>query len=115
MGTRHSAVSGLSTRIVDAPAAPGRLLRMVLLRGAKAVSLSLIAFLILGAGIASAVLSGSGSYAPPATGAFAYNSFVPALTGGASYADPVFGETVKRLTTAGPPAQQASPAAPWSV
>src|SRR5688572_14807914 len=38
-------------------------------------------------------------HAPPATGPFAYNSFVPALTTGASYVDPVFGTTVKRLTT----------------
>ena len=38
-------------------------------------------------------------HAPPATGPLAYNSFVPALTTGASYVDPVFGATVKRLTT----------------
>jgi len=36
---------------------------------------------------------------PPATGAFAYNSFVPSLTPGTSYIDPVFGSTVKRVTT----------------
>src|SRR5438034_3623214 len=40
-------------------------------------------------------------HAPPATGPFAYNSFVPALTVGASYVDPVFGSTVKRVTTDG--------------
>jgi hypothetical protein len=37
-------------------------------------------------------------HAPPATGAFAYNSFVPALAHGASYVDPVFGTTVRRIT-----------------
>jgi len=39
------------------------------------------------------------SHPPPATGAYAYNSFVPANTAGASYADPVFGSTVRRITT----------------
>src|SRR5438132_480357 len=38
---------------------------------------------------------------PPATGTFAYHSFVPSLTIGASYTDPVFGTTVKRITTDG--------------
>src|SRR5438445_9035678 len=38
-------------------------------------------------------------HAPPATGSFAYNSFVPANTVGASYRDPVFGTTVRRVTT----------------
>ena len=42
--------------------------------------------------------SGDGSLPPPATGAFAYNSFVPPLVPAASYIDPVFGETVRRLT-----------------
>jgi hypothetical protein len=39
------------------------------------------------------------SHAPPAVGAFAYNSFVPPVTTGASYVDPVFGTTVRRVTT----------------
>src|SRR3989442_10473784 len=39
------------------------------------------------------------SLPPPATGTFAYNSFVPSLTPGTSYIDPVFGSTVKRVTT----------------
>ena len=43
---------------------------------------------------AFAALTGADVYAPPAGGLFAYNSFVP----GASYVDPVFGETVRRLT-----------------
>src|SRR5439155_9724887 len=38
-------------------------------------------------------------HAPPATGPLAYNSFVPAPTLGASYVDPVFGATVKRVTS----------------
>src|SRR3989454_912806 len=42
--------------------------------------------------------SADGSLPPPATGAFAYNSFVPPLVPAASYIDPVFGETVRRLT-----------------
>jgi len=37
--------------------------------------------------------------APPATGPFAYNSFVPSVTPGTSYIDPVFGSTVRRVTT----------------
>src|SRR5437899_2158270 len=37
--------------------------------------------------------------APPASGPFAYNSFVPALKPGTSYVDPVFGSTVRRVTT----------------
>ncbi|MGH9797190.1 MAG: hypothetical protein ACRD5D_03425, partial [Candidatus Polarisedimenticolia bacterium] len=36
---------------------------------------------------------------PPATGPYAYNAFVPPGTTGFSYVDPVFGETVRRLTT----------------
>jgi hypothetical protein len=67
--------------------------------GVPAVGLALIASLLLNAGVAVAALSGGASYAPPASGAFAYNSFVPALTPGASYVDPAFGETVRRLTT----------------
>jgi hypothetical protein len=39
------------------------------------------------------------SHPPPATGAFAYNTFVPANLVGTSYVDPVFGATVKRVTT----------------
>ncbi|PYK92173.1 MAG: hypothetical protein DME36_14345, partial [Verrucomicrobia bacterium] len=41
------------------------------------------------------------SHPPPATGPFAYDNFVPALSVGASYTDPVFGSTVKRVTTDG--------------
>ncbi len=37
--------------------------------------------------------------APAATGPFAYNSFVPALTPGTSYVDPVFGATVRRVSS----------------
>src|SRR2546428_10645677 len=38
------------------------------------------------------------SHPPPATGPFAYSSFVPPVTPGASYVDPVFGSTVRRGT-----------------
>src|SRR2546430_10930771 len=37
--------------------------------------------------------------APAATGPFAYNSFVPYLTTGTSYVDPVFGATVRRVSS----------------
>jgi hypothetical protein len=36
---------------------------------------------------------------PPATGPYAYNAFVPPDTPGFAYVDPVFGGTVRRLTT----------------
>jgi hypothetical protein len=39
------------------------------------------------------------THPPPALGVFAYNSFVPLVTPGASYVDPVFGTTVRRVTT----------------
>jgi concanavalin A-like lectin/glucanase superfamily protein/Big-like domain-containing protein len=39
------------------------------------------------------------SHPPPALGTFAYNSFVPPASAGASYVDPVFGSTVLRVTT----------------
>jgi hypothetical protein len=39
------------------------------------------------------------SHPPPALGPFAYNTFVPPVTPGASYVDPVFGTTVLRVTT----------------
>ena len=48
---------------------------------------------------ALAFQSSTVSLPPPATGAFAYNSFVPPLIPGTSYTDPVFGETVHRVTT----------------
>ncbi|TLY42337.1 MAG: hypothetical protein E6K58_08240 [Nitrospirae bacterium] len=37
--------------------------------------------------------------APSATGLLAYNSFVPSLTPGTSYVDPVFGATVRRVSS----------------
>jgi hypothetical protein len=39
------------------------------------------------------------SHAPPALGTFAYNSFLPSVTPGVSFVDPVFGTTVRRVTT----------------
>ncbi len=39
------------------------------------------------------------THAPSATGYFDYNGFVPLVTQGANYADPVFGATVRRVTT----------------
>jgi hypothetical protein len=38
-------------------------------------------------------------HVPPTIGPFAYNRFVPPVPQGASYVDPVFGTTVRRLTT----------------
>jgi hypothetical protein len=48
-----------------------------------------------GTGSVTGMLDDGVSHPAPATGAFAYNTFVP----GASYTDPVFGTTVKRLTS----------------
>src|SRR5438128_1188604 len=39
------------------------------------------------------------NHPPPATGGFAYNSFVPANTPAATYVDPVFNTTVQRITS----------------
>jgi hypothetical protein len=64
--------------------------------GAGLVSLTAV---VLSVTLARAYLSGPGISPPPATGAFAYNSFVPPLTSGTIYIDPVLGETVRRLTT----------------
>jgi hypothetical protein len=44
-------------------------------------------------------LGDSLSHPPPALGPLAYNSFVPPESPGASYIDPVFGATVRRVTT----------------
>ena len=41
----------------------------------------------------SAFQTGGASLPPPATGSFAYNSFVPSLLTGTTYVDPIFGET----------------------
>ena len=49
--------------------------------------------------VSFAQVTGTGVYAPPASGAFTYNGFVPPSIGGATYVDPVFGQTVRRLTT----------------
>ncbi len=38
-------------------------------------------------------------YTPPSSGTFSYNNFVPANVGGASYIDPIFGTTIRRLST----------------
>src|SRR5215470_5806350 len=63
------------------------------------VGLAVAGFVLLAADIPFAALTGSAVSAPPATGSFAYNTFIPALVPGASYVDPVFGENVRRLTT----------------
>ncbi len=58
------------------------------------------AALVLSVTVAAfAAITGSGSYPPPATGSFAYNSFIPATGVGSTYVDPMFGETVRRLTS----------------
>ena len=58
----------------------------------------IVGFLLAAVPAASAFQSSTASLPPPATGAFAYNAFVPAATAGASYTDPVFGEVVGRVT-----------------
>jgi len=52
-----------------------------------------------GGGFGLPSLTDALTHPPPATGPFAYNSFVPSGTQGASYVDPVFGTTVRQLTT----------------
>lgn len=39
------------------------------------------------------------SHPPPATGTYAYNTFIPTNTLGWTYVDPIFGTTVERVTT----------------
>ena len=51
---------------------------------------------------AAAYLTGTASQPPPASGPYGYNTFVPGSSGfpatGQTYADPVFNETIRRLT-----------------
>jgi hypothetical protein len=60
---------------------------------------TMIAVLSLPAAAQLLGLGGSLSAPPPALGTFAYNSFRPSVTPGATYVDPVFGTTVLRVTT----------------
>ena len=71
----------------------------LLLRAKRVVGLAVTALVLLVSSSAFAAQTDGGVYPPPATGPFAYSSFVPPLTPGASYIDPVFGERVRRLTT----------------
>ncbi|PYM40482.1 MAG: hypothetical protein DME12_15345, partial [Candidatus Rokuibacteriota bacterium] len=63
------------------------------------IGLACVALSLLVRVLGFAFIGDSASHPPPATGSFAYNSFVLPLTQGASYVDPVFGERVRRLTT----------------
>jgi len=88
-----------------------------------AISRRLFAFwgtvLVVGALLAAAMflqdahayLTGIGIQPPPASGTYGYNTFKPGTTGfpgiGQSYVDPVFNETVRRLTDETTPAQTA--------
>ncbi|MBI2157832.1 MAG: Ig-like domain-containing protein, partial [Candidatus Rokubacteria bacterium] len=65
----------------------------------SALSLALIMIVPLGAIPIFAEQTGTGVFAPPALGSLAYNFFAPPLLPGTDYVDPVFGETVRRLTT----------------
>src|SRR5215213_7940199 len=60
---------------------------------------SIAVLVVLVAAPAIAFKSDHAQYPPPATGSLAYNAFVPAAAPGSSYVDPVFGETVRRLTS----------------
>ena len=71
----------------------------LLLRAKRVVGLAVTALVLLVSSSAFAAQTDGGVYPPPATGSFAYNSFVLPLTQGTSYVDPVFGERVRRLTT----------------
>jgi len=57
-----------------------------------------VAVVLLAPAGASGAMSGPGSHPPPASGPFAYNSFLPPSNPGSAYTDPVFGETVRRVT-----------------
>src|SRR5262245_31795738 len=83
MGTRNSTSSAVQHRVLATRAPRRQFIVGTALTGA--------ALVLLAAVLASAALSGSGSYAPPASGAFAYNSFTPPLVPGTVFVDPVFG------------------------
>lgn len=65
-----------------------------------------LALLGTGISISDAFLSDTANHPPPTTGQYGYNTFVPGSAGfpglGGTYVDPVFGSTIKRLTTFGP-------------
>ena len=69
------------------------------LRSKDVVGLACVALVLLVAVPAFTFLGTSTSTPPPALGSLAYNGFALPLTPGASYVDPVFGTTVRRLTT----------------
>ena len=46
-----------------------------------------------------AFIGDTASHPPPASGTYAYNGYGGPSAAGGSYVDPVFGETVRRLTT----------------
>jgi hypothetical protein len=58
--------------------------------------------LLLAGSYALAYLTDSDVHAPPMSGQYAYNTFMPATAGfpgvGESYIDPVFGSTVRRVS-----------------
>jgi hypothetical protein len=60
---------------------------------------------VLVTGATYAYLSDTVAHAPPTSGPFAYNTFKPGAAGfpalGGTYTDPVFGETIKRLSDIG--------------
>ena len=80
-------------RRLEAMRADGRQYRVLL------VVACVTAIASRGVGAALPGLTDALIHPPPATGPLAYNSFVPPVTQGASYVDPVFGTTVRQLTT----------------
>jgi|SRR5436190_8674475 len=57
-----------------------------------------LGFLLSSSLVLRAYMSDALSHPPPATGTYAFNTFVPPNTPGATYVDPVFGSTIRRLT-----------------
>ena len=57
-----------------------------------------VAVVLSATAVAFGAMTAPGSAPPPATGPFAYNSFLPPTNPGSAYTDPVFGETVRRVT-----------------
>jgi Bacterial Ig domain/Divergent InlB B-repeat domain/Fibronectin type III domain len=84
MGTAISIRSGVATR--------------AWLGYAWSAVVACVAVVLSAAAVASGAMTTPGSYPPPATGPFAYNSFLPPANPGGAYTDPVFGETVRRVT-----------------
>src|SRR5437016_13496999 len=61
--------------------------------------LAMVLFVPRSGAAQSGMVDDGASHPPPASGATAYNTFVPLNANGATYLDTVFGTTVHRVTT----------------